>query len=85
MQLFQVGLIGVEFILNPTSKETEESSLKNIEEAGVQINEVPTETKREMAQKMNDSIKNDIIKNCGQDIYDYVMEQVELERTNSAQ
>ena len=65
--------------------ETEESSLKNIEEAGVQINEVPTETKREMAQKMNDSIKNDIIKNCGQDIYDYVMEQVELERTNSAQ
>ena len=38
-----------------------------------------------MAQKMNDSIKNDIIKNCGQDIYDYVMEQVELERTNSAQ
>lgn len=62
--------------------ETEEDALQKIESAGVQVNEVSRETKREMSEKMNESIKSDIIQKCGQEIYDYVMEQVELERNN---
>lgn len=60
--------------------EDEEATLTLLEEAGVEINDVPLEERRKMGEIMNAAVKQDIIDKTGQELYDSVMEKVDAER-----
>jgi len=60
--------------------ETEADLLKKLADAGCEINEIPLEERRKMGEVMNAAIKDDIIAQCGQDVYDMVMAEVEKQR-----
>ncbi|MEG0309871.1 MAG: hypothetical protein RR604_03055 [Eubacterium sp.] len=47
------------------------------------INVVPIETRHEMGKKMNAAVKDNIVKQCGQDIYDFVMNEIDKERKSA--
>ncbi|AXI00142.1 TRAP transporter substrate-binding protein DctP [Sporosarcina sp. PTS2304] len=60
--------------------ENEVETLEKLKEAGINVNEVPLEERRKMGEVMNAAVKKDIIDKTGQELYDFVMEQVEAER-----
>ncbi|MEG0963730.1 MAG: TRAP transporter substrate-binding protein [Lachnospiraceae bacterium] len=60
--------------------ETENSVLESLEKEGFAVNEVDLKVRRELGEKMNVAIKEDIIKQCGPEIYDTVFAAVEAER-----
>ncbi len=61
-------------------KEQEEETLAKLPELGIEVNEVPLEERLKMGKLMNEAVKEDIISECGQDIYDMVMSEIEEER-----
>ncbi|MEG0495290.1 MAG: TRAP transporter substrate-binding protein [Eubacterium sp.] len=63
--------------------DSENETLQKIKDAGVLINEVPIETRHEMGKKMNAAVKDNIVKQCGQDIYDFVMNEIDKERKSA--
>jgi len=62
------------------SYEAEQVALDKVEAGGVEINEVPLEAKREMGELMNEAVRDRIIEQTGQEIYDFVMEEVRRTR-----
>lgn len=60
--------------------EAEQDLLKKLADAGCEINEIPLEERQKMGEIMNAAVKDDIIAQCGQDIYDLVMAEVEKQR-----
>lgn len=54
--------------------------LTKMPELGVEVNEVPLTERQKLGEKMNNAIKDDIIGACGQELYDYVNEQIAAER-----
>ncbi|RGY98282.1 TRAP transporter substrate-binding protein [Clostridium sp. AM58-1XD] len=63
--------------------DAEADALEKIQsEAGVEVNEVSLEVRHALGDKMNAAVKDDIIANCGQEIYDMVFSACEEARTN---
>src|SRR6056297_164226 len=62
------------------SAEQEAEAIAKIKEAGVQVNDVPTETKIKLGERLNSVVKDDIVAKAGQEIYDMVMAEVEATR-----
>ncbi len=62
------------------ANEAEADILDVLETEGFAINEVPVEERREMGEKINATIKEDIIANCGEDRYNMLMDAVVAER-----
>ncbi|SKC36342.1 TRAP transporter substrate-binding protein [Maledivibacter halophilus] len=61
-------------------KKQEEETLAQLPDLGIEVNEVPLEERKKMAELMNAAVKEDIISKCGQEIYNMVMKEVEAER-----
>ncbi|MGE7545987.1 TRAP transporter substrate-binding protein [Sporosarcina newyorkensis] len=60
--------------------EEEVKTLGLLKDAGININEVSLEERHKMGEVMNAAVKKDIIDKTGQELYDFVLEQVEAER-----
>lgn len=60
--------------------EAEQDLLKQLADAGCEINEIPLEERQKMGDAMNTAVMDDIIAQCGQDVYDMVMAEVEKQR-----
>lgn len=58
----------------------EKETLEKLPDEGVKVNEVPLEERYKMGEIMNDAIKTDIVEQTGQDLYDIVMNEIEVER-----
>lgn len=58
----------------------EVAALEKLKEYGVQVEEVPLETRRALGEKMNNAVKSEIIEKCGQETYDFVMEEIKKSR-----
>lgn len=62
--------------------EIEQDTLKLLEESGIEINELDQDARREMGEKMNHAIKDEIVKMCGEEVYNSVFEEIEKARQN---
>ena len=60
--------------------QSEEEILKQLEDAGFPVNDVDISVRRQLGEKINASIKGDIIANCGEDTYNMLMAAVAAER-----
>ncbi|WP_099354755.1 TRAP transporter substrate-binding protein [Fredinandcohnia onubensis] len=58
----------------------EEETLEKLPEEGVKVNDLPLEERHKMGESMNNAIKDDIIKQTGQELYDLVKAEVDKER-----
>ena len=58
----------------------EATLLQQLKDEGCNINEISPEVRKEMGEIMNMAIKDDIIKKCGQDVYNMVTKEVETQR-----
>jgi len=59
---------------------SEQEILEKLPSLGIEVNEVPLETRLAMGEKMNVAIKDEIVGKCGNEIYDMVMAEVKSER-----
>ncbi len=62
------------------ANKTEGETLDKLAEHGVQINEVDADVRKEMSDIVNSAIKSDIVNQCGDEIYNMVMNTLEQER-----
>ncbi|NMA13816.1 MAG: TRAP transporter substrate-binding protein [Clostridia bacterium] len=60
--------------------ESEEKTASELEGLGVVINDLPVEERRKLGETMNTAIKDDIVAQCGQEVYDMVMSEIEAAR-----
>ncbi len=58
----------------------EKETLDKLPGLGIEVQEVPLETRLAMGKTMNAAVGDQIIAKCGQDIYDMVMEEIKKER-----
>lgn len=58
----------------------EQETLDKLPGLGIEVNEVPLETRLAMGAKMNAAVGDQIIAKCGQEIYDMVMQEIVNER-----
>lgn len=61
-------------------KDSEAQTIQELKDLGVEINELPVAEKRKLGDAMNAAIKEDIVSQCGQEVYDMVMAEVVAER-----
>lgn len=62
--------------------EIEQDTLDLLEKSGIKINEVDSDVKIKMSKEMNSAIKETIVKQCGETIYNRVFEEIEKARQN---
>lgn len=58
----------------------EQETFAKLEDSGIKINEVSLDERQKMGKIMNNAIKENIISQAGQELYDMVMKEVEAER-----
>jgi TRAP-type transport system periplasmic protein len=58
----------------------ETETLNKLPGLGIEVNEVPLETRLAMGEKMNGTVSPQIIEKCGQEIYDMVKQEIVNER-----
>lgn len=58
----------------------EQEILDNLPSLGIEVNEVPLDTRLAMGEKMNGVVKDKIIEKCGVENYDLVMAEIKAER-----
>ena len=58
----------------------EQEILDQLPGLGIEVNEVPLETRLAMGEQMNAVVKDEIIEKCGADIYTMVMDEIKAER-----
>lgn len=62
------------------ANKTEQETLQKLKDKGYKINEVDSKVRRSMGKIINEAIKPDIVGQCGEDLYNMVMAEVEKER-----
>lgn len=62
--------------------EIEQDTLNLLRDSGVKINELDSEVRIKMGEAMNGAIKEDIIEQCGDELYNMVFEEIEKAREN---
>jgi len=58
----------------------EQEILEKLPSLGIEVNDVPLETRMEMGKQMNAVVKDQIVEKCGSEIYDMVMAEIQAER-----
>ena len=62
------------------NNQTEQETLQLLEDEGFAVNDVDIEVRREMGEIMNAAVREDIISQCGEEIYNLVMDAVAEQR-----